>query len=641
MNDLERQLKEALQRESAKAPLLEDLPKPVRTRARRRRAGQTTGGALLSVVLLAGIALPLRAMWPLADHDKTGQPGAGVAAVPAIVYERLTDNDFDLVLWSQDGQTRPLIAAPGYQGYPSWSPDGTRVAYVAGTEPKSDITQVAIIDVATGAITRVTPPSDSMDDSPAWSPDGNRLAFSRIVTGGSDAPGIYVVNSDGTELRSLTDQAGDARPTWSPDGRSILFDRSINDSTDFWTLDVATGRATQLTHSGAINGPMGGQYSPDGTQIAYSVVTVDRANLVQRDPVFVIPADRPTAARQVAVTVPGGRFDWTPDGRHLIVAAPDPSREPSGSHQPAEFTAVDINTGETTPLGVQVDYAGGRLDWNPQVPFELSTGDQSPAPGQHAESSTGSVVSGSFPAGDPKSCPEQLPSAPAEGVEKKITEKLMLTADSGRWPWEDVDASTQALFASQEDYENALSGPGFDLSIMSSIPPGSGDAVASIVEGACGPGVWRTYFAGVRAELLRNGDKQVVDLFFVSRPEGPKLWLALPADPNPSDEVAQNSMTPEEAASVEANATAMANELGLEIQAERPQDCNSFVEIANDVTTGYYRGVCLDKLSLDIKQRWELGRALRGMPTDAADRRDFQNELDAAGEANDAVTSIT
>jgi hypothetical protein len=140
------------------------------------------------------------------------------------------------------------------------------------------------------------------------------------------------------------------------------------------------------------------------------------------------------------------------------------------------------------------------------------------------------TVAGTFPAGDPKSCPEQLPSAGADGVQQEITKTLMLTADSGRWPWEDVDAGTQALFASQEDYESALSGSSFDLSIMSSVPSGSGDAVASIVESACGPGVWRTYFVGVRAELLRNGDKQAVDLFFVSRPEGPKLWLAIPAE---------------------------------------------------------------------------------------------------------------
>jgi hypothetical protein len=227
-----------------------------------------------------------------------------------------------------------------------------------------------------------------------------------------------------------------------------------------------------------------------------------------------------------------------------------------------------------------------------------------------------SVVFGTFPAGNPKSCPEQLPSAPAEGVQQEITKKLMLTADAGSWPWEDVDPSTQALFASQEDYERALSGiwPGFDLSIMSSVPPGSGDAVASIVDGACGTGAWPTSFVAVRAELLGGGDKQAVgavDLVFVSRPEGPKLWLALPGDrssvSSSSPGVTAYPQTINQMLALPADweglsGEALANHLGL-VQT-RAEDCNS-----GWTKTQGEMGWCADNAS-DLNLRQPQARAM-------------------------------
>ncbi|MBI3961561.1 MAG: PD40 domain-containing protein, partial [Deinococcus sp.] len=51
---------------------------------------------------------------------------------------------------------------------------------------------------------------------PTWSPDGTRLAFSASADGQSD---LYVVNTDGTDLVQLTnDPFEDRGPAWSPDG---------------------------------------------------------------------------------------------------------------------------------------------------------------------------------------------------------------------------------------------------------------------------------------------------------------------------------------------------------------------------------------------------------------------------------------
>src|SRR2546430_5976684 len=77
---------------------------------------------------------------------------------------------------SADGsQQRFLVKGSGA----AWSPDGTRIAYMADGEPKG--TQVFVrwmnAEGATSQITRVT---ESLGDI-TWSPDGKWLAFSMFV----------------------------------------------------------------------------------------------------------------------------------------------------------------------------------------------------------------------------------------------------------------------------------------------------------------------------------------------------------------------------------------------------------------------------------------------------------------------------
>jgi len=59
------------------------------------------------------------------------------------------------------------------------------------------------------------------DFGPSWSPDGSKIAFWSDRDGNSD---IYVMNADGSEQTRLTDNsASDQEPAWSPDGRRVAF----------------------------------------------------------------------------------------------------------------------------------------------------------------------------------------------------------------------------------------------------------------------------------------------------------------------------------------------------------------------------------------------------------------------------------
>ena len=78
---------------------------------------------------------------------------------------------------------------------------------------------------------------------PAFSPDGTKIAF--VATHDGDAE-IYVMNIDGTGLKRLTDNEHvDAVPTWSPDGRRIVF---VSDRTGTLELHMMNADGTGQVH---------------------------------------------------------------------------------------------------------------------------------------------------------------------------------------------------------------------------------------------------------------------------------------------------------------------------------------------------------------------------------------------------------
>jgi Tol biopolymer transport system component len=113
---------------------------------------------------------------------------------------------------------RPLTTGPGNAGFPSWSPDGTRVVYRFWTDRAGGL---RVVDVADGATRTLT---TGYDNFPVWSPKGDRIAFSRLAGGDFD---IYTMKPDGSDVRRLTTAAGnDSHPAWSSDGEHLLFSSS-------------------------------------------------------------------------------------------------------------------------------------------------------------------------------------------------------------------------------------------------------------------------------------------------------------------------------------------------------------------------------------------------------------------------------
>ena len=225
------------------------------------------------------------------DRSERGLPGRSQALESNIAEGRLVPPPTippELWVMNAEGADKTrLTFNQAFDGNPTWSSDGTRLAFQSDRDGDHEI---YVMNVDGTGLAQLTD-NDGVDAFPAWSPDGRQIAFSsnRARTEfASDLAldyDIYVMDPDGNAQVDLNDvaQLNFTRPTWSPDSRYIAFD----------------GRDTLITGTSA-RGPRGineiyltDLETPDSS---FFPVTTNRTS----DPdLFLGPAV------------------WSPDGRYL------------------------------------------------------------------------------------------------------------------------------------------------------------------------------------------------------------------------------------------------------------------------------------------------------------------------------------
>jgi serine/threonine protein kinase len=102
---------------------------------------------------------------------------------------------------------------------------------------------------------------------PAWSPAADRVVYNGVGDSGNE-PGLWLMNSDGSNRVRLTDNGNDIRPTWSPEGRYIVFMSTRSGGWDLYRYDLQEGALRRLTDDPAQDGLPA--VSPDGRWVAFA-----------------------------------------------------------------------------------------------------------------------------------------------------------------------------------------------------------------------------------------------------------------------------------------------------------------------------------------------------------------------------------
>ncbi|HEX3062313.1 MAG TPA: Tol-Pal system beta propeller repeat protein TolB, partial [Usitatibacter sp.] len=151
-----------------------------------------------------------------------------------VIYEKLTGDKgvfstkisyvvkrgtrYELQVADADGfNAQSILASNEPIMSPSWSPDGSRIAYVSFDQKKP---MVVVQNLAQGT-TKIVANFRGNNSAPAWSPDGRFIAVALSKDGLTQ---IYRVPATGGDAERLTESSGiDTQPAYSPDGQTIAF----------------------------------------------------------------------------------------------------------------------------------------------------------------------------------------------------------------------------------------------------------------------------------------------------------------------------------------------------------------------------------------------------------------------------------
>lgn len=203
--------------------------------------------------------------------------------------------------------------------WPTWSPDGQRVAYVSDVNGDMEI-HARRLD-GTAAVNLTNHPA--RDSWPAWSPDGTRIAFASDQLGTWD---IFVMSAaDGANpvqvaISNTTAEEDEIEPVWSPDGQRIAYVSQPRDTLSSYlvsNIDVVTLAGGAPVRVNPNPSAMAPAWSPNSQRIAYTGETAAQSGQYA---VFTVRVD---GSDLLQYTVSGSNVagvSWSPDGAWLAFA---------------------------------------------------------------------------------------------------------------------------------------------------------------------------------------------------------------------------------------------------------------------------------------------------------------------------------
>ncbi len=167
-------------------------------------------------------------------------PGGSILALTQTVG---SDSEIFTIDPATGRELARLTSSPGIDVSPSFSPDGSQIAFVS---ERSGGPQIYVMNKDGSGAHRVSF-QGSQNTSPSWSPKGDRIAF----VGRDGHFDIFTVKTDGSNTQRVTQGTGDNEdPSFSPEGDYIAFSSTRSGAAHIWIASADGDFQAQITSGG-------------------------------------------------------------------------------------------------------------------------------------------------------------------------------------------------------------------------------------------------------------------------------------------------------------------------------------------------------------------------------------------------------
>ena len=177
----------------------------------------------------------------------------------SIAFDSDRDGERGVYVADASGRDVRRVSGEGFAAVPSWSPDGKRLAFVRSERGRPRVWNIWTVDVASGAVARITSHAYGQPWGAAWFPDGDRIAYShedRLIVRSLGGGPVRIFNSPIARRLVRT-------PAVSPDGNNIIFQVRGD---GVWMLDLASERLRRILEDASAEEFT---WSADGRRVAY------------------------------------------------------------------------------------------------------------------------------------------------------------------------------------------------------------------------------------------------------------------------------------------------------------------------------------------------------------------------------------
>ena len=212
-----------------------------------------------------------------------------------------------IALMNPDGSSITELHVQGSD--PMLSPDGTKIAYCSQRE--TIYSQIYVMDSNGKAQRRLTDIKTGDACGPVWSHDGKRIAFYAFaLTNPSRNPEIWVMDADGANPKRLIDHG--LNPVWSPNDSQIAFASNCDKVFQIYAMKSDGTNLRRISkQKGEASSPA---WAPDGAAIAFSAES-DAGHRA----LFIVSADGSEEHRLIYSKYQDFCFpSWSPDGHTLL-----------------------------------------------------------------------------------------------------------------------------------------------------------------------------------------------------------------------------------------------------------------------------------------------------------------------------------